>query len=355
MVVRISGWSAVLASNAGSPLPFAPVEVLSGNLVVMPCTAPLHAYPPPPAAEGGKAAVVGGEAVASRKFVFSAHRSYAGARAITIPCGQCAGCRLDRARDWATRAYHEAQCHDRSSFLTLTYDDAHLPRDLSVSVREMQLFKKRLREAIGPFRDLTCGEYGDRTLRPHFHMACFGIWPDDARAWCASKSGETLYRSERLEKVWGRGIVYIGALTYESAGYIARYTMKKAKGDKDPERYRREAFDPITGELRSWYVAPEFLTMSRNPGLGAEWFERWKGDVFPSDFLVIEGRKVPVPRFYTDRLAREAEREALRIKARRKLNGFRHAENNTERRLMTRHESQELRARRLVRSLDAEG
>lgn len=307
----------------------------------MPCTCPIDAYPPPPGAP-------------DRKFVFSAHRSYAGATATRIPCGQCRGCRLDRARDWATRCVHESQCHDRNSFLTLTYSDDHLPGDRSVSVRELQLFNKRLRDGVGSMRFMGCGEYGDLTLRPHYHLLVFGWDPDDKIPWRKAKSGEVLYRSPTLEKFWPYGEALIGAVTFKSAGYVARYTMKKAKGDEDPTRYVRAAAHPETGELIEWSVAPEFLLMSRRPGLGAEWFNRYASDAFPSDFLVVDGRKVPVPRFYTERLAREAEREALRIKARRKLNGFRHASNNTERRLMTRHESQELRARQLVRPLDAE-
>lgn len=306
----------------------------------MPCTSPMDAWPPAPGA--------------SRKLVFSPLRSYSGAKALSIPCGQCRGCRLDRARDWATRAVHEAQCHDRNSFLTLTYSDEHLPGDRSVSVREVQLFKKRLRDGLGPFRDMTSGEYGDLTLRPHYHSLLFGLDFDDKRPWRASKSGELLYRSPTLEKFWPFGEALIGAVTFESAGYVARYTMKKAKGDEDPHRYRRAEADPLTGEWREWCVAPEFLVMSRRPGLGAEWFNRFRCDAFPSDFLVIDGRKVPVPRFYTDRLAAEHEREALRVKAKRKRNAFRHADNNTDSRLLVRHESQALRARRLVRSLDAE-
>jgi hypothetical protein len=249
---------------------------------------------------------------------------------------------------------HEAQCHDRNSFLTLTYDDAHLPRDRSVSVREVQLFKKRLRDGLGPFRDMTSGEYGDRTLRPHYHSLIFGLDFDDKVFWRRSPSGEILYRSATLEKFWPFGEALIGAVTFQSAGYVARYTMKKSKGDEDADRYRRCEVDPATGELREWFVAPEFLVMSRRPGLGAEWYERFRAEVFPSDFLVVDGRKVPVPRFYTDRLAADAERDALRVKARRKLNGFRHAADNTDSRLLVRDEWQELRARRLVRSLDAE-
>jgi hypothetical protein len=263
---------------------------------------------------------------------------------------------LDRAREWAVRAVHEASQHEHNYFVTLTYDDDHLPADRSVSLRELQLFKKRLRSGQGPFRDLSCGEYGDQNLRPHYHSLIFGLQDGlpDLYPWSKSKSGDMLYRSATLEKYWTVGFAYIGHVTLESAGYVARYSIKKSQGKRQPDRYLRTAIDPTTGEVREWYVAPEFLTMSKKPGLGAGWFEKYKADAFPSDFLVVDGKRVPVPRFYLNRLAKDDAFQALRVQAKRKLNGFKHADNNTERRLLTRHESQQLRAKRLHRSHDAE-
>lgn len=321
----------------------------------MPCTSPLHAYAPAPAPEGGSKSKLFADGPArSRKLVFSASKSYQGARAITVPCGQCLGCLLDRSREWAVRAVHEASQHEHNYFVTLTYDDEHLPADRSVSLRELQLFKKRLRNNEGAFRYLSCGEYGDTTLRPHYHTILFGLPLSDLRPWSKSNSGEMLYRSATIEKHWTHGIAYIGHVTMQSAGYVARYSIKKSQGKHQPDRYRRTAIDPTTGEVREWHVDPEFLAMSKKPGLGAGWFEKYKADAFPSDFLVVDGKRVPVPRFYLNLLAKDDAFQTLRVQAKRKLNGLKHADNNTDRRLATRHESQQLRAKRLHRSHDAE-
>ena len=114
-----------------------------------------------------------------------------------IPCGQCTGCKLRKRKDWSTRMELEAYSHDKESiwFITLTYDDEHVPtqdtetgeifkggvnvwRDASerprtvqtLSVEDVQLFMKRLRKAVsGPLRYFLVGEYGDNTSRPHYH------------------------------------------------------------------------------------------------------------------------------------------------------------------------------------------
>ena len=117
-----------------------------------------------------------------------------------------------------------------------------------------------------------------------------------------------MYRSPSLERVWPFGLSEIGSLTPQSAGYVARYCTKKVGGDAASEHYRR--VDPVTGEV--FQVRPEFGLMSRRPGIGAEWFERFRGDVYPSDYLTMDGSRVPVPRFYSDRLT---DSERLRVRA----------------------------------------
>lgn len=238
-----------------------------------------------------------------------------------------------------------------SSFVTLTFGDEHLPSDLSLDVRTVQLFHKALRFLIGRFRFLIAGEYGDVRLRPHYHALYFGVdFREDRYLWKRTNGG-LLYRSPTLEKAWPYGHALIADFTREAAGYTARYVTKKVGGDRSDRAYRRCELDAATGELREWQVLPEFMLSSRMPGLGASWFERFHRDVFPSDFLVIDGRKVPVPRYYLMRLA---AMERLKLQAQRKVAARRFADNNTDKRLMTRHESQRLRAKLLRRGLDAE-
>lgn len=301
----------------------------------MACTCPLDAYPASPDAP-------------NRRIVFNSKASYAGATSFKVPCGQCLGCRLDKARDWAVRCTHEAQMHEANCFITPTFSDEFLPSDLSVSVVTHQLFMKRLRDAFGALRFFGCGEYGEDDLRPHYHYLIFGQdFTHDRYIWKRSRGGY-LYRSPSLEKCWPFGHILIGDVTFQSAGYVARYNMKKLGGDMADAAYRR--FNPDTGEV--WQVKPPFLLMSRRPGIGVPWFNKFADDAFPSDFVTVEGRKLPVPRLYKDFLD---EREALRIAARRKAQAREHVDNNTDARLMVRDEVLQRRVAHFERTPSSSG
>ncbi len=218
---------------------------------------------------------------------------------ISLPCGRCVACRLERSRQWAIRCVHEAKSHDRNCFLTLTYDDRHLPEDGSVDVRTWQLFCKRLRKAMGPFRYLHCGEYGEKTFRPHYHACMFGIdFSDDRKVW-REEPGRVLYCSEDLDDLWEHGKCWIGAMNFKTAAYVARYVMKKLTGEYAADEYRR--IDVLTGE--EYFVKPPYATMSRRPGLGREWIDEYLSEVYPDDFIVHDGGKVSPPRYYDAVLA----------------------------------------------------
>lgn len=253
---------------------------------------------------------------------------------------------MERSQSWATRIRHEAGYHDATCFLTLTYSDAHLPDDYSVSVRELQLFNKRLRKAIGPYRFFACGEYGEKGLRPHYHMILFGHdFATTRKPWRTTKSGFITYRSELLEKIWTLGHSEIGTVTTASAGYVARYCLKKVSGEPAAQHYTRT--HPLTGELVQ--VKPEFITMSTKPGIGRAWIDEYKSDVYPSDFVVLDGEKRAVPRYYLKQLDDQHQEE---IKLERIQSARPHKPNNTPERLAIREEVQELRAARLTRELD---
>jgi hypothetical protein len=253
---------------------------------------------------------------------------------------------MDRARDWATRLTHEASQHAASCFVTLTFSDAHLPDDYSVSVRDTQLFMKRLRKRHGKaIRFFACGEYGDTNSRPHYHFALFGVdFSSDRYLWRRTPSGHLQYRSRALEELWPYGNSEIGSLTVQSAGYIARYITKKITGKLADTHYRR--LHPLTGELVQ--VRPEFVVMSRRPGIGASWLGKYKCDAFPSDFVVIEGQKRPVPRYYLNAL-QEDERDSVILK--RLAKGQAHAQDRTPDRLAVREEVQAIRLDKLKREL----
>lgn len=254
---------------------------------------------------------------------------------------------MARARDWSTRIHCEAQLHESNEFVTLTYSDTWVPDDYSVSVRALQLFMKRLRKRKGRVRFFGCGEYGESTYRPHYHVILFGCEFADKFLWRTTASGYPVYRSPELEKLWPFGLSEIGTVTVQSAGYVARYCMKKVTGDRAESHYQR--INPLTGELVS--VRPEFIVMSNKPGIGREWYDTFSADCFPSDFLVVDGSKVPVPRYFRKRLD---ERETVVLLAKRKAAARAHAADQTPERLAVREELQELRAQLLPRSMEQE-
>lgn len=191
--------------------------------------------------------------------------------------------------------------------MTLTFSDAYLPEDYSVNVRDLQLFMKRFRKALGHnrVRFFACGEYGGDGHRPHYHLLVFGYDFPDKTLWKRSYAGDLLYRSEFLEKVWPFGHAWIGTVTMQSINYVARYIVKKVNGEAKEEHYIR--VHPLTGEVCR--VEPEFITHSQ--GIGLAWFKKYGGDAFPSDFVIIDGQKRPVPRYYKKKLtAKEDRREA---------------------------------------------
>lgn len=253
------------------------------------------------------------------------------------------------------RCVHEASLYGhQNSFLTLTYSDDHVPASFSVNTRDLQLFHKRLRKSLPQkIRHFACGEYGDDNLRPHYHSLIFNHDFPDKTLW-AIREGNRFYKSKALEQLWPFGLSEIGDLTFESAAYVSRYVMKKITGDKADEHYYRRS--PVDGEL--YRVEPEFLVMSRRPGIGRGWLDKYKSDVFPSDFIVVDGRKLKPPRFYIDNLT-DDEKEV--IKRNRKglkttAHGWRELHkkrryNNSRDRLAVREEVHQARASRLKRSL----
>lgn len=213
------------------------------------------------------------------------------------------------------RAAHEASLHQKNTFITLTYAPEHLPTYSSLRKKDLQKFFKRLRSPTCPgggreFRYLACGEYGPRTLRPHYHACLFGTDFADAVPVGDSRERKPLYTSKSLEDVWQKGHVTVAPFTWETARYVAHYTIKKQLDDVDDASY--DYVDGRTGEVTE--LERPFLLMSRKPGLGAGWLEKHRDDVYPRGHVVLDGCKYALPRYYKDRLA-EQEQEYLRLKA----------------------------------------
>lgn len=302
----------------------------------MPCTCPVDAWHPREGSEDKRL----------RFSPLGADQS----RHVLLPCGRCASCRSLRASDWAVRCFHEAQMHGFvACFVTRTYDNAHLPRNLSLSKASHQHFMKRLWRVMDRHvRNFSCGEYGDEFRRPHYHDILFGEdFREDRVPLRKSQTGGLLYTSPRLSKAWSYGEAVIADFSFDTACYVGKYNVKQLHGEAQSREALRR-WDSQTGE--EWFVEPPFLLMSRMPGLGARWFERFWSDVFPSDFCIVDGRKVPVPAYYLRLLEKRDPDMAEDLRERRRLLAI-GAADRTERRYITRHESGLIRADRFARDV----
>lgn len=222
---------------------------------------------------------------------------------INLPCQRCIGCKLEKARQWAVRCKHEAQLHPENSWLTLTFDREHLPVDYSVHPRHMQLFFKKLRKSIYPkkVRFFLGAEYGELNLRPHYHVILFNHDFHDKIFYETTPQGHTLYTSPSLSKLWPYGLATLGEVNFQTAGYTARYSTKKITGPKASDFYLREHPD----HHFICRVRPEFGLMSRRPGIGKGWLDKYKSDVYPSDEVIIDEFPSKPPRYYDQQLSEE--------------------------------------------------
>jgi len=247
---------------------------------------------------------------------------------------------------------HEIQTTEEngyhSAFVTLTYAPEHLPKDGSVHVEHFQDFMKRYRDSIAPqrIRFFHCGEYGEENKRPHYHAIIFGHDFKDKQL-LSVKRGNRLYKSDKLEKLWGLGHTSIGSANFQSAGYVARYIMKKINGDDAEEHYT--TVDKY-GEIH--HIRPEYITMSRRPGLGYEWFQKYKNDLYPSDQVVINGMKYTVPRYYDKLLEKEDPLMLEEMKILRIDRAEKNKDNSTDERLAVREQCKSAQLRRLQRPLE---
>lgn len=208
---------------------------------------------------------------------------------------------------WAVRIMHERQRHADSCFLTLTYDNEHLPYGECLHYPHFQGFMKRLRsrldydfgsECAQKIGFYMCGEYGERLGRPHYHACLFGFgFRFDRTLHKTTDCGEEIFRSDYLSSLWTDGFASVGELSLESAAYVARYCCKKVVGKGAQAHYEKLVFD--TGEVIQ--TVPEFARMSLNPAIGKAWYDKFVTDVFPADRVIMNGRAYRPPRYYSEK------------------------------------------------------
>lgn len=186
---------------------------------------------------------------------------------IEVPCGSCVECKLDNAREWSNRCLLEMQYHTFNQFVTLTYDDAHIPyveydgiKYPTLVKRDVQLFLKRLRDKKGPFRYFGSGEYGEKGGRPHYHLILFGLALDDLQPF-GGRAGNKYYISETIMNAWHyKGHCILGQVNESTISYTAKYVLKKS-GTLD------------TKELKDKGIQPPYAMMSRRPGIGRRYYD----------------------------------------------------------------------------------
>lgn len=216
-----------------------------------------------------------------------------------LPCGQCEYCRKQTADQWATRIELEAKGWEDVIFVTMTYDNEHIPygeilkgyqsiQSQTVSKRDIQLFLKRLRKAYKkPIKYFIAGEYGDRTKRPHYHGIFFGLKPEDGQ-WYKNQKGNSYFKSEWLTNIWGKGFVDFSPATPGSYAYVAQYVNKKAIGAEQSAKYWIQGREP------------EFRIMSK--GIGEKYLKEHMNEILETDNIVCAGGRKKKPPRYFDKL-----------------------------------------------------
>ncbi len=281
-----------------------------------------------------------------------------------VACGQCLGCRLDRTLMWAMRIVHESHLHKSNHgncFVTFTYrskDECtarqfrqayYVPDDYSLNYYHFRDFIKRLRQHFKnqTIRYFHCGEYGDENLRPHYHACLFNIEFNDVLVY-QEQEGITTYESKTLQKLWPYGFCTIGELNFETAAYTAGYILKKITGEKANEMYLRSDDYGV-----AYWVKPPYITMSLKPGIGADFYEKYKRDFFPSDESPVPGKGIikKVPRYYETILQQSDASLHKMVKDLRQVWIAEHRDEFSPERLMDKYKCARARAARQKRGL----
>jgi len=331
----------------------------------MPCYHPLNAYRHPHirTASGNRKVVI----VGKKKPPIASTLDW-----LVIPCGTCIGCRISKSKEWSIRCMDEASLYSKNCFITLTFNPENMSRSGTLVKKDFQKFMKRLRKNFAgadavdlpaevdqstgeitrehgvhwPIRFFHCGEYGENFQRPHHHAILFNFDFEDKELLKTVK-GNKIYVSESLEELWSKritveqskyykldtlfrregklytklGFCTIGSVTPESTAYVARYCLKKLTGGPAWDHYRK--WDPITEDLV--IIEPEYITMSRRPGIAKNYIANNFGDAYPKDYVTSKGKKFKVPKYYDAIYDEVYPEELAKIKERRKQRAIVHA------------------------------
>lgn len=212
------------------------------------------------------------------------------------------------------RAWHESKMHENSIFLTLTYSPEHLESPFLI-YRHWQTFIKDLRDRVGYLPEerisvMVTGEYGEENKRPHWHALLFNYCPHDQKKLRKTERGDQVFESHFLTDLWSKGNVEYGAVTLESARYVASYALKKLVHGKDQDhRYH-----------------PLHKTSSKN-AIGKSWIEKYWKHTFENGFVVLaDGSEGNIPRYYEDWFKKQMPNQYIRYVTEVKPKRIREAE-----------------------------
>lgn len=242
-----------------------------------------------------------------RSLVWDSNKALNKDAPLYIPCGKCARCRVRRSHEWSARCVHEASLYNDNVFVTITYDDDNLPSNGSLVKSDYQLFLKRLRQDAvrrrgRSFKFFMSGEYGENFGRPHYHFIFFDLDFPDKKYLRRSPDGFPVHTSERLSKIWDKGLCEIGTVTPDSATYVAKYCTK--------------VVSPDFAKIRYGDRLPEFGEQSN--GIGRRWLEKFHTDIYNYDRLTVKGGNIMnIPRYYDTKYELWYPEEAAVIKAKR--------------------------------------
>ncbi|AXB22582.1 replication initiation protein [Alces alces faeces associated microvirus MP15 5067] len=204
-----------------------------------------------------------------------------------VPCGKCIPCKVQKAREWSMRCMLELPYWYDADFVTLTYDDEHLPENGSLVKKDLTDFFKRLRRDLEPLniKYFACGEYGENTMRPHYHAIIFGVGLSERE----NKSLGCFYSDNNLiENNWPYGNVFNGQVTPNSCRYCAEYVFKKYNGKK-----KIEVYDNL-GLQQPFQV--------QSNGIGKRYLDENMNDLFQRGYVLYHGKPYSFPRYFADKL-----------------------------------------------------
>lgn len=206
---------------------------------------------------------------------------------LEVPCGKCLQCRIKKRSEWSMRMMLELGYWERSSFITLTYDDEHLPKNASLEKEELQKFFKRLRKRLSEYdrkiKYFACGEYGEQNLRPHYHAIVYGLGLQKEDKEIAMQSWRHCdWSVPRIRKK------AFGLVEKDSIRYVAQYIDKKLSGPEEEEEFKKTGRQNVFRLLSS--------------GIGRQYCDDYQEDLSERLCLTVNGVEYSLPRYFIKRL-----------------------------------------------------